>query len=52
MPETLIIPQKKTKKRLSFSVAGSKKLMLMPAIAPKTDAIIVDLFHSLKSLEI
>ena len=34
IPETLIIPQKKTKRRLSFSFAGSKKLTLRPKMMP------------------
>ena len=50
MPDTLIMPQKNTNHKLSFSVAGSKKLMLMPTAAPSIKAMIVLVFHALKSL--
>ena len=34
MPETLMIPQKNIKTKLSFCVAGLRKLMDMPMIKP------------------
>ena len=39
MSETLMMPQKNTNQRLSFSLAGFKKLMLRPTIIPSAKEI-------------
>ena len=39
MPKTLIIPKKNTNQRLSFSLAGFKKLILKPTKMPKASDV-------------
>ena len=50
IPVILIMPQKNTKSKLSFSVAGSKKLIPSPKQIPVNVIKIVALFQDLKSL--
>ena len=45
MPEIPIIPQKNTKNRLSFSLAGEILVNESAIIIPNTKAITLDLFH-------
>ena len=51
IPVMLMIPQKNTNSKLSFSVAGFKKLMLNPKTIPMIVLKMVVLFQDLKSLK-
>ena len=52
IPETPIIPHKKTNHKLLFSPAGVKKLIDKPKIAPKIKKLKLLKFQSSKSLAI
>ena len=51
IPETLIMPQKKIKIRLSFSRAGLRKLIATPISSPSRPIEMVFRFQCSKSFE-